>query len=920
MDHLYPTSALTSTPIVPSATNLPSSVLPSDFLPRAKIFPVRQDTKRAALIGWQAAATADPAQHVAWAAQFPGCAWAIACAESGLIGVEIDPKARKVTKDKNSQQAGQERAEQAWRDMWTPRGAVAPWPPHTRSRSGGWHFYFKPPPGVDVKALRQGGLVKLPGWQQHVIETRVNGLLLIPPSEFEGRAYILPENGARAPYDAPPWLIEMMIRKTSTQPGEAPAPIVKPGSYNLHQLAKYICKVHHRVGMPRDVWMATIFALVAQYGRYVAWQIAQAIHDGEPDTSNQIDDLVGRASETFKPGDSTLNTLFKYARENSIHDVVPPLVSFGFAAAPLDIDQILKEIDMEELKIVEAPPTAPDTSVTAQGPAMPSPVPPPPPGNYPSPSVQPMPMMGGRGAKHVELWGPILAAVPHVERTAAHPTMPDTGHPLRDAINAAIPGIMATGNTEALAVIEVVHCHTAPLVGTITTDIKARAMALEQDAENRSDTMSDYHRNLKNNEPERDNVDNMKFFLRSLNIEIRFNEWIEREEIRGWLWGDWQPLDDTAVSQLRMRASQTGTRFLPGKEFTWDALLSMARNNRVDPARDLLDLLQSQWDGVPRLATWLTKACGVPDDAYHRAVSETILRGLCARIRQPGCKFDTMVVFISPRQGTSKSTLARVLALNSDWFAEDVSLGEVSKELVLLLAGKAVVEISEMRTRGEAANVKAMLSRTHDEARTAYSRKTTKRPRRNIFIGSTNESEFLEDTTGGRRFLPITVQGEIDLDFVRSNLAQLVGEAATQQAQGYDINLPREVWEIAGEHQEAARITSGVEELLRDWYETPETDVFVPSAEIVKRLADERQITTSTKAVAPIMRLIGYTRHKTEGPRLWVKSATEKYHAGCRHIGRTPLVLAPPPPAPAPREHAPAPFAQALVTIAAPPY
>jgi predicted P-loop ATPase len=503
-------------------------------------------------------------------------------------------------------------------------------------------------------------------------------------------------------------------------------------------------------------------------------------------------------------------------------------------------------------------------------------------------------LMGARGAKHAELWGPLLATIPRVERTTAHPEMPATGHPLRDAINTAIPGIMATGNTEALAIIEVVHCHTAALVGTITPDVKARAAALEQDAENRSAIMSDYRRNLKNGEPERDNIDNIKFFLRSLNIEIRFNEWIEREEIRGWIYPDWRQLDDTAVSRLRMRASESTTRFLPGKEFTWDALLSLAHDNPVDPARDLLDLLQSQWDGVPRLATWLTKTCGVPDDAYHREVGKSMLRGLCARIRQPGCKYDLMTVFISERQGTSKSTLARVLALNTEWFAEDVSLGEASKELVLLLAGKTVVEISEMRTRGEANNVKAMVSRTHDEARTAYSRKTVKRPRRNIFVGSTNEPEFLEDQTGGRRFLPVTVRGEIDLEFVRSNLAQLVGEAATQHSKGCEINLPREIWDMAGEHQEAARITSGIEELLRDWYATPETDVFVPSAEIVRRLADERQ-STSLKPVAPIMRSMGYMNHRTAEQRMWVKSATGKYHAGCKHVGKAQLLIAPPP-------------------------
>jgi hypothetical protein len=143
----------------------------------------------------------------------------------------------------------------------------------------------------------------------------------------------------------------------------------------------------------------------------------------------------------------------------------------------------------------------------------------------------------------------------------------------------------------------------------------------------------------------------------------------------------------------------------------------------------------------------------------------------------------------------------------------------------------------------------------------------------------------------------------------------VIGEAATHHSQGCDINIPRDVWAIAGEHQEAARITTGVEELLRDWYATPETDVFVPSAEIVRRLADERQ-STNLKAVAPIMRSMGYENLRTSEQRMWVKSSTGKYHAGCKHVGKAHLLIAPPP-APGHVSH---PIAQALNAIPLPPY
>jgi predicted P-loop ATPase len=366
----------------------------------------------------------------------------------------------------------------------------------------------------------------------------------------------------------------------------------------------------------------------------------------------------------------------------------------------------------------------------------------------------------------------------------------------------------------------------------------------------------------------------VRFLLASLNIEIRFNAWLDRVELKGWKWPAWTELSDSAVAVLMTRAAQTGTRFTPAVDFLWRTVQALAVENTQDPARDLLDNLEKAWDGEARIHSWLSHACGVPYDAYHQAVGATILLGLVARIRCPGIKFDLMPVFVSEKQGTSKSTLARMLALKEDWFVENVALGESSKELVLLLAGKSVTEISEMRTRGEVDAVKAMISATHDEGRPAYGRATVKRPRRNIFIGTTNRLEFLDDQSGGRRFLPIAVQGEIDLEFVRSHLPQLIGEAATLQARGADINIPREVWAIAGEHQAAATAQSSAEVLLTDWF-AGEEPCWITPANLVLLLRQALGRDVSRGLYAPVMSKLGFqSKTHREGERVqrgWVR-------------------------------------------------
>jgi Virulence-associated protein E/Bifunctional DNA primase/polymerase, N-terminal len=829
------------------------------FLTGAKIFPIRSDTKRPALIGWQAAATSDPAQHATWSVQFPGCAWAIACAESGLIGVEIDPKARRSVKDKNSEQAGLERAEQAWADLCKAWGFPQPLLPHVRSRSGGMHFYFRPAPGINVKSLKQRGLVKLPDWQQFVIETRVNGFLLIPPSEFEGHAYTRWPGGPDEPYEAPPQLVSALLGPPPVSGGIAPPPsTIQNGSFELKPLVKYIAKLSHLVGMPHDIWRAAIFGVVAQYGRSVAHEVFHHICDGSPETNYQIDDLVGRARETFQPGDATLASLFKYGHENGMSEIVPKTAAamFGFPVPPLDIDAILAEIDVEALTYVASPPLAPTHGVPAIA----------------------------RGDKQAELWIPVLATVPHVERTALHPEMPDTGHPARAAINAAIPGIIATGNLQALAVIEATHPETAAKVGAITPMVKARAEALIQDAE-QALAPNDYSRDTRSGRIESDNPDNLTFFLNSLGVEVRYNAWTEKVELQGWKWPTWTVLEDAPVARLGKRAGQTGTRYVPSKDFIWDMLLAIAHDRPVDPARDLLDQLEASWDGHSRLHSWLSHACGVPYDDYHQAVGATILLGLVARIRKPGVKFDLVPVFVSEGQGSSKSTLARLLAIDDEWFSENVKLGEVAKELVLLLGGKSVVEISEMRTRGEVDAVKAMISATHDEGRPAFGRLPVKRPRRNIFIGTTNRPEFLEDQSGGRRFLPIVVRGEIDLDFVRMYRAQLVGEAAALQSRGADINIPRKVWAIAAEHQLAATTQSSAEVLLSDWFGDI-ASCWISPANLVLLLRQALGRDVSRGVYADAMRKIGFVSKpcrvgaNEEPVRVWVKGELAKKQQG----------------------------------------
>lgn len=188
-----------------------------------------------------------------------------------------------------------------------------------------------------------------------------------------------------------------------------------------------------------------------------------------------------------------------------------------------------------------------------------------------------------------------------------------------------------------------------------------------------------------------------------------------------------------------------------------EAVYTIANHHRFHPVCDYLDSLR--WDGVPRLDHWLTTYAGAEDSEYTRAVGALVLVAAVRRVRQPGCKFDEMLVLENPEQGTNKSQALQALAVNPEWFTDNLPLGLSAKETIEALSGHWIVEVSELQgmRKSDIDKVKAFASRGTDRARMAYGVTVTKAPRQCIIIGTTNSEQYLRDLTGNRRFWPARV-------------------------------------------------------------------------------------------------------------------------------------------------------------------
>lgn len=326
-------------------------------------------------------------------------------------------------------------------------------------------------------------------------------------------------------------------------------------------------------------------------------------------------------------------------------------------------------------------------------------------------------------------------------------------------------------------------------------------------------------------------------------------------------------ISDDACAMLRAFIIEA-FGFDPKAENVRDAVTQLCLEHSFHPIRQMLDALK--WDGVARVDDWLVRYMGAEDTPLNRAVGRIMLIAAVRRVREPGVKFDTIVI-LEGKQGTGKSTALRILAGPGN-HSDNELLTLDTKAQMEAMEGVWIYELSEMSglKKSDVERMKAFASRDVDRARMSYGRFSEARGRQTVFIGTTNEHQYLKDRTGNRRFLPVKT-GSIDLEALRRDRDQLWAEAAKLEAKGESIVLPQELWAVAAAEQE---------ERLEDdpWQEKLATVRGKAVGDVVRAyttelLGDvlgiplERQHNGHAKRLAAIMRELGWEpgKFKVEG-------------------------------------------------------
>ncbi len=374
-------------------------------------------------------------------------------------------------------------------------------------------------------------------------------------------------------------------------------------------------------------------------------------------------------------------------------------------------------------------------------------------------------------------------------------------------------------------------------------------------------------------------VSNAAIFLRHLfhGKNLRFNEFTRFLEVDG------EPVREQMVAQILERIERvSGQTKWSRAHIDMAVMLVAADVPRYHPVRAYLQALP-HWDMVERIPNLLDGYLqGEPKEIYRRYL-ECFFISAVARVMQPGCKADTALI-LQGAQGVRKSSFFRCLMPQESWFSDDMGSLE-TKDAQMAIGRSWIVEWAELESlrRSNVNSVKAFLSRQVDQFRPPYGREIIDVPRSAIIVGSTNEAQFLTDSTGSRRYMVIPVV-QIDTDAVVAMRDQLWAEA-------YAKWLAKVPWYLTQEErveQEAqnAEMTSDDPWLaaITNWLPSgglfSSTGFMVTMSKILGsclEIPKERQTRSAQMRVSSILAELGWTRKQRyhEDQKQWVYVAPE---------------------------------------------
>lgn len=281
---------------------------------------------------------------------------------------------------------------------------------------------------------------------------------------------------------------------------------------------------------------------------------------------------------------------------------------------------------------------------------------------------------------------------------------------------------------------------------------------------------------------------------------------------------EWGPVQEKTKIDIQMYLQSAYMMTSLSESHVDRALYRVAiQNEKSEPCEWVKSI---EWDKKNRIDNFFMDVYDIQTQPYEylSVVSNNFFVGMMARIFKPGSQVDTMCVFEGD-QGLRKSNFLKTLV--GDKYYTKISTRPEDKDSLMALKGVLICELEEMASflKSDHKLIKGFISREVDPLRNPYARVLNKVPRQSIFVGSTNERQYLDDYTGGRRFYPIEVKKRANEDWIRENREQLFAEAYYRYQSGvkwYD-NEPKDYLTTLLKNKDRSDVWNDV---FLEWVET----------------------------------------------------------------------------------------------------
>ena len=288
--------------------------------------------------------------------------------------------------------------------------------------------------------------------------------------------------------------------------------------------------------------------------------------------------------------------------------------------------------------------------------------------------------------------------------------------------------------------------------------------------------------------------DDIRKALQRMNIHVSLNIITGQVEITG------MPkkysksnAPNTLPTLLQDYFSRRGIRC--SRQIIDDSLVLIEDENRFNPVEDMLG--ETKYDGEDRIGR-LAQILGIDHNPnYVLYLTKWLHQCVAMALNDDSTPFgaDGVLVIQAP-QGCGKTFFCRRIAVQSDWFAEGLTLDLDNKDSIIQATGKWISELGELDStlKREQSALKAFITSSKDTYRQPYAKVPVNKPRRTSFCATVNPKEFLNDDTGSRRYwvvqpTKIDVPALLELDdcWIRQLWAQVYQTLYLENPQGFRL-------------------------------------------------------------------------------------------------------------------------------------